>query len=173
MTERLKCCEAVGAAGKGESQLSRVLLFWRNLPRICLCIYIYIYITRCGNRTLRTAFREWIYSSWRANCALRHWALGNQSGQTSATRMYISQDGMGFWGNTKDPTVVSTYSKPFELMDDIQRRWRLCILHMQLVILNDSCSWSCRSKWNIHMYIGLDGHEYLFYSLRSNPTVSD
>jgi hypothetical protein len=27
MTERLKCCEAVGAAGKGESQLSRVLLF--------------------------------------------------------------------------------------------------------------------------------------------------
>ena len=28
----------------------------------------------------------------------------------------------GFWGNTKDPTVESTYSKPFELMDDIQKR---------------------------------------------------
>ena len=83
---------------------------------------MYICITRRGNRNLRAAFRKWIYSSWRANCAFRHWALGNRSGQNSATRMYISQDGKSFWGNTKDPNVVSTYSKPFELMDDIQKR---------------------------------------------------
>jgi len=58
----------------------------------------------------------------RANGAFRHWAIGNRSGQNSETRMYISQEGKGFWGNTKDPTVESTYSKPFDLMDDIQKR---------------------------------------------------
>ena len=89
---------------------------FRTLPRI------FTHFTRRDDRQLRNAFRKWANGSFSANEAYRHWILGNRSGQDSEYRMYISQDGKAFWGNAKDRNVVSTFSKPFELMDDIQKR---------------------------------------------------